>query len=175
MKTSLHYSRLQTRLFVPCCQSGSSSSSCLHLDTHRNLWAHLIGVPGHLPFLMPLFWNLLGTVLASKPGKTPLPGLLSPVVLTSHTCPSAFTLTMSPLPQGPLGNYPQAPVSLIPYPVILSTWKRLHITDTQVIWRVDKSVCKSWKLLNRLFWEDGPDVQWGTVGTLGSVRSWFKY
>lgn len=96
MKASLHHSRLQTRLFVPCCQPGSTSSSCLHLDTHRNLWAHLIG--GARALVLP-YASLLkpaGFLLAPKSGKAPLPGLFSPAVLTTHTCPSAFTLKMTP-------------------------------------------------------------------------------
>lgn len=120
IKASLHHSRLQTRLFVPCFQPGSTFSSCLHLDTHRNLWAHLIGVPGHLSFLISPFLNLPGSVLAPKPGKAPLPGLFSSAMLTTHVSISVHTEDdPPPRSSGVCETLPKpwltSLVSLIPY------------------------------------------------------------
>lgn len=182
MKTILHHSRLQTCLFVPCCQPGSTSSSCLHLDTCRNLWAHLIGVPGHLSFLLLPFLNLLGTFLASKPGKAPYLDcslLLCSLHILVHQR-SHWRWAPPPMASVKLSQamahctHLSDPIFCYAQQLEMITHHRCssYSVSRQMI---HKSVGESWKLLNCLFWENGPGVQWGTVGTLESVRSWFKY
>lgn len=155
IKASLHHSRRQPRLFVPCCQPGSTFSSCLHLDTHRNLWAHLIGVPGHLSFLISPFLNLPGSVLAPKPGKAPLPGLFSSAMLTTHVSISVHT--EDDPPPAPVASVKLSPSHGSPHSSLWSPTCYAQHLETITHHRcsrylasrqmIDKSVCEGWKLL----------------------------